>query len=100
MQRLEVPSRRHVGPEPQRRAHRHEREPERAARVAERLANDTSEEGFGAGAFRDASGIGRNVTIELLEYFDRVGLTRRVGNVRFARRSADALIAEYWTNEG
>jgi len=70
------------------------------ARVAERLANDTSEEGFGAGAFRDASGIGRNVTIELLEYFDRVGLTRRVGNVRFLRRSADALIAEHWTNEG
>ena len=57
-------------------------------------------DGFGAGAFRDASGIGRNVTIELLEYFDRVGLTRRVGNVRFLRRSADALIAEHWTNEG
>ena len=70
------------------------------ARIAERLALESTETGFGAGAFRDASGIGRNVTIELLEYFDRAGLTRRVGNVRHLHRDAETLITELWTNEG
>ena len=32
--------------------------------------------------FRDASGIGRNLTIEILEYFDRTGITRRLGDER------------------
>ena len=42
-------------------------------------------EGFTVQMFRDASGIGRNLAIEMLEYFDRKGLTRRDGNVRFLR---------------
>ena len=42
-------------------------------------------EGFTVQTFRDASGIGRNLAIEMLEYFDRKGLTRRDGNVRFVR---------------
>ena len=32
--------------------------------------------------YRDASGMGRNLCIELLEYFDQKGLTRRDGNLR------------------
>ena len=39
-------------------------------------------EGFDARAFRDAASIGRNTAIDVLEYFDRVGLTRRRGNHR------------------
>lgn len=39
-------------------------------------------EGFDAKTFRDASGLGRNLAIELLEYFDRTGYTRRVGDLR------------------
>lgn len=35
---------------------------------------------FSAGAFRDLSGIGRNLTIEVLEYFDRTGVTNRDGD--------------------
>lgn len=35
-----------------------------------------------AAAFRDRSGIGRNLSIEVLEYFDRSGLTQRIGNAR------------------
>ena len=31
-------------------------------------------------AFRDRSGIGRNAAIEVLEYFDRIKFTRRVGD--------------------
>ena len=38
-----------------------------------------------AAAFRDRSGIGRNVTIEVLEYFDRIRFTRRVGDARVIR---------------
>jgi selenocysteine-specific elongation factor len=64
--------------------------------VAEQLAHNTEDGAFSAAAFRDASGIGRNVTIELLEYFDRVGLTRRLGNVRKLRRSASAVAEEQW----
>ena len=33
-----------------------------------------------AAAFRDRSGIGRNAAIEVLEYFDRIKFTRRVGD--------------------
>ena len=43
-------------------------------------------DGFTVQAFRDAAGIGRNLAIELLEYLDRKGVTRRDGNVRFLRR--------------
>ena len=32
--------------------------------------------------FRDASGMGRNVVIEVLEHFDRKGFTRRAGDTR------------------
>lgn len=32
--------------------------------------------------YRDASGIGRNVAIEVLEHFDRTGFTRRDGDLR------------------
>ena len=32
--------------------------------------------------YRDQTGIGRNLSIEILEYFDRQGVTRRVGDVR------------------
>lgn len=42
-------------------------------------ANDGS---FDARSFRDAAGIGRNLTIDLLEFFDRMGLTRRLGDRR------------------
>lgn len=32
--------------------------------------------------YRDAAGTGRNLAIEMLEYFDRQGLTRRIGDSR------------------
>ncbi len=33
-------------------------------------------------AYRDKAGIGRNLSIEILEYFDRQGVTRRIGETR------------------
>lgn len=40
-------------------------------------------------AFRDKTGIGRNVAIEVLEYFDGKGFTRRQGNERVILRPFD-----------
>ena len=38
--------------------------------------------------FRDATGVGRNVVIEVLEHFDGKTFTRRVGDTRRGRRRA------------
>ncbi|MBX3706825.1 MAG: selenocysteine-specific translation elongation factor [Pseudomonadales bacterium] len=46
---------------------------------------------FTANAYRDATGIGRNLAIELLEYFDRRGFTRRNGDTRTVVGDADRL---------
>ncbi len=47
------------------------------ADIALRLPED-----FTVRQFRDASGVGRNVVIEVLEHFDRKGFTRRMGDSR------------------
>jgi selenocysteine-specific elongation factor len=60
------------------------------ARIAEALAG---EDGFNAAQYRDRSGIGRNVTIELLEFFDRIGFTRRTGEFRQPIRAAKDLFS-------
>ena len=56
--------------------------PERLGRIAgyaEKLAERAP---FTVREFRDATGIGRNVAIEVLEYFDGRGFTRRTGDRR------------------
>jgi selenocysteine-specific elongation factor len=58
------------------------------AEVVERLCAAAPEEGFTAATFKNDTGIGRNVAIEVLEYFDTAGLTKRQGNVRHLRRPA------------
>jgi selenocysteine-specific elongation factor len=55
---------------------------DRLADIARELAEGEPEGSFTAAAFKDRSGIGRNLTIEILEYLDRVGITRRVGDAR------------------
>lgn len=45
-----------------------------------------------AAAFRDVLGIGRKRSIQVLEYFDRIGLTRRVGDRRQVR--TDSALAQ------
>jgi selenocysteine-specific elongation factor len=52
------------------------------ADVAEREAAKLSEGRFAVAAYRDWSGMGRNLSIEILEFFDKVGFTRRLGNER------------------
>jgi len=43
---------------------------------------EESGEGFTAATFRDRSGLGRNLTIEVLEFLDGLGVTRRHGATR------------------
>jgi selenocysteine-specific elongation factor len=50
---------------------------------AEALALEAAGEGwFKAAAFRDRIAIGRKVAIQILEYFDREGVTIRKGDLR------------------
>lgn len=58
----------------------------RAARIL--LALETEQGAVRAAAFRDRIGLGRKRSIQLLEHFDRVGLTRRFGNERRVRRDS------------
>ncbi|MGR8921481.1 MAG: selenocysteine-specific translation elongation factor [Gammaproteobacteria bacterium] len=50
--------------------------------IARALAASQPDGVFSVADFRNESGIGRNAVVEILEYFDRVGLTRRHGQVR------------------
>lgn len=55
----------------------------RLAAMLLRLADDNPI--IQAAAFRDAVGIGRKRSIQILEFFDRIGLTRRLGDQRRIR---------------
>ena len=57
---------------------------ERLAQIA-REAGAATPGGLTAAAFRDATGLGRKRAIQLLEYFDRVGLLRRAGDAHVLR---------------
>lgn len=57
-------------------------EVEQLAQIARQLASQSPQGQFDAAAYRDASGIGRNLTIEVLEFLDRQGVTRRIGQKR------------------
>ncbi len=58
----------------------------RLAIVAERLAAESENAQFDARAYRDATDIGRNVAIQVLEFFDKQGFTRRLGDGREIRK--------------
>ena len=52
----------------------------------------SSEAGFTAGQLRDASRLGRNFIIQLLEFFDRIGVTSRIGETRRMRPDWQAVV--------
>lgn len=65
------------------------------AEFTEKIARQSTEaEGFSVIQFRDESGIGRNLCIEILEYFDRVGFTRREANSRFVRTEKENIFGK------
>ena len=59
----------------------------RAASIAREIA--ARDGTVSAAAFRDASGLGRKRAIQIVEYFDRVGLLRRVGDAHRLRAECD-----------
>jgi selenocysteine-specific elongation factor len=59
---------------------------ERLATLAVALDQESAGEGFAAATYRDRSGLGRNLTIQVLEYLDATGYTKRSGELRRARR--------------
>ncbi len=56
--------------------------------IARRTATDAPDGRFDAASFRDRSGIGRNLSIQVLEFLDRSGITRLVGDRRSMMTSA------------
>ena len=55
----------------------------------EQAAAESPDGTVSAASFRDKAGIGRNLAIEVLEYFDKVRFTRRMGNERRILRPAE-----------
>ena len=59
-------------------------------RLGADLAAQSPDRSFTAADYKDRSGIGRNLSIEVLEFLDKAGVTRRVGDTRIiARDPAD-----------
>jgi selenocysteine-specific elongation factor len=63
----------------------------RLARIARELADESPQGTVTVINFRDRSGVGRNLTIQILEHLDRVGATRRIGDARIVLPAADLL---------
>ena len=61
------------------------------AAIAERLTQTSPTGGFAAADFRDALDNGRKLAIQILDYFDRHGLTRRDGDVRRVVKAPDLI---------
>ena len=61
------------------------------ARIAEDMAADAPDGGFSAGAYNKRSGLGRNLAIQLLEFFDRRGFSQRTGDGRRLIAKADEI---------
>jgi len=61
----------------------------RLAEIARELAEGSPEGEFTAATFKDRSGVGRNLSIRILEYLDQMGVTRRVGDARVVLRGGE-----------
>jgi selenocysteine-specific elongation factor len=59
------------------------------AELARELAGRSPDGRFTAAVFKDRSGVGRNLTIEILEYLDKIGATRRDGDARVVLRGGE-----------
>ncbi len=66
---------------------------ERLAQTAAATAQAKPNGQFTAADYRDRCGAGRKLAIEVLEYFDRIGYTQRIGDVRRIRRPIEQALA-------
>ena len=62
------------------------------AEAAQALAAEVGGEGFTAAQFRDRLGNGRQLAIQILDYFDRRGVTVRRGDLRRAKNDVGATV--------
>jgi selenocysteine-specific elongation factor len=65
----------------------------RLARTAEETAAEKPSKQFTAADYRDRCGASRKLSIEVLEYFDRIGFTQRLGDARRIRRPIEQALA-------
>ncbi|MEZ5852581.1 MAG: selenocysteine-specific translation elongation factor [Hyphomicrobiaceae bacterium] len=61
--------------------------------IAVDLANASPAKSFTAAEFKDRAGCGRNIGIQVLEHFDRRGITLRRGDARIVVKKPDAVLA-------
>ena len=66
--------------------------PDQIAQLTQTAIDLAEHDDFTVRAFRDSTGVGRNIVIEILEYFDRKGFTRRNGDVRQIVGTADQVL--------
>jgi selenocysteine-specific elongation factor len=66
---------------------------QRLAETAESTARSKPNGQFTAADYRDHCGASRKLSIEVLEYFDRIGFTQRIGDVRRIRRPLEQALA-------
>jgi selenocysteine-specific elongation factor len=61
----------------------------RLAEIAIELADSSPEGTFTAATFKERCGVGRNLAIQILEYLDKMGATRRTGDARIVLRGSE-----------
>ena len=66
---------------------------QRLAQTAEQLAGMKPNGQFTAADYRDRCGASRKLSIEVLEYFDRIGFTQRIGDARRIRRPLEQALS-------
>ena len=66
--------------------------PDQIAQLTQTAIDLAEHDDFTVRAFRDSTGVGRNIVIEILEYFDRKGFTRRNGDLRQIVGTADQVL--------
>ncbi|NYT80835.1 selenocysteine-specific translation elongation factor [Alcaligenaceae bacterium] len=65
---------------------------DQVVRLADLIAALAGSEGVGAAQFRDQTGLGRKRSIQILEFFDRAGYTRRLRDRHVLRKDG----ADFW----
>jgi selenocysteine-specific elongation factor len=72
--------------------HLHAQEVARLAAIAETLAREEPGGLFDVASYRKRAALGRDLAIAVLEHFDRIGLTRRIGDHRRMLRPAGSML--------
>ena len=65
------------------------------AKIAEKISFEVDNAELILSRFRDKSGIGRNLSIEVLEFFDKIGFTHRLETGRFIKKPAKEVFRNY-----